>query len=267
LIPLALLRIYAFYWENSEYLRVLESSRSSILRKRLIKVRQRFRESNILFQSDRADAIDAAIEEIKHNRLELETYIKLHPYFAEALQPILVDPMSPLIVRRMAEATAKADVGPMAAVAGALADLAVGAMIRAGALVSIVEDGGEISAVSAEPFTVGLYAGQNALDHSLGFRVNPSDCPIGIATSSATVSHAISFGEADAATIFADNATLADAAATAACNAVIGNDTAKSIELGLETAKKLPFVRGALIVRGNSVGSVGWVPNLVQIES
>jgi len=232
----------------------------------LIKVRQRFKESNILFQSDRAEAIDTAIEAVRHHRLELETYIRLHPGFAEALQPITVESVAPLIVRRMADATAKADVGPMAAVAGALADLAVEAMVRAGSRVSIVENGGEVSAVSQEPFTVGLYAGHSALGQDLGFRINPSDCPIGIGTSSATVSHAFSFGEADAATVFADNAALADAAATAICNAVVGEDVAASIELGLEVARRLPFIRGVLIVRGDYVGSVGWIPNLVHVE-
>jgi len=232
----------------------------------LIKIRRRFNESNILFQSDKAEAIDAAIEAVRHHRLELETYIRLQPNFARALQPVRVDSISPLIIRRMAEATAKADVGPMAAVAGALADLAVEAMVRMGSRVSIVENGGEVSAVSEEPFTVGLYAGQSALGHALGFRINPSDCPIGIGTSSATVGHALSFGEADTATIFAENATLADAAATAVCNAVVGEDIAGSIELGLEVARKLNFVRGALIVRGDFIGSVGWIPSLVHVE-
>jgi len=232
----------------------------------LIKVRQRFKESNILFQSDKSEAIDAAIEAVRHHRLELETYIRLRPHFAEALQPIPVDSASPLIVRRMTDAAAKAEVGPMAAVAGALADLAVEAMVQAGSRVSIVENGGEVSAISQEPFTVGLYAGQSALGQALGFRINPSDCPIGIGTSSATVSHALSFGEADSATIFAENAALADAAATAVCNAVVGKDVSASIELGLEAARRLPFVRGALIVRGEYVGSVGWIPSLVHLE-
>jgi hypothetical protein len=232
----------------------------------LIKVRRRFKESNVLFQSDRAEAIDAAIDAVRRHRLELETYIRLHPPFAEALQPISVEPVAPRVVRRMVEAAAMADVGPMAAVAGALADLAVEAMTQAGSRVSIVEDGGEVSAVSQEPFTVGLYAGQSALGQALGFRISPSDCPIGIATSSATVSHALSFGEADAATVFAENAALADAAATAVCNTVVGEDVAASIELGLEAARRLRFVRGALIVRGDYVGSVGWIPGLVRVS-
>ncbi|MCJ7633029.1 UPF0280 family protein [Candidatus Bathyarchaeota archaeon] len=234
--------------------------------KELIKIRKHFKESNILFQSDKAEAIDAAIEAVEYHRIELETYVRLRPHFAKTLQPITVDINAPLIIQKMANAAIKADVGPMAAVAGALADLAVEAMVRSGSRVSIVEDGGEVSAISDESFTVGLYAGQNALGHGLGFMIKPFDCPIGIATSSSTVSHAMSFGEADAAVIFAENATIADAAATAVCNSVVGDDVANSIKLGLEVGKKMSLVRGTLVVRGDYVGSAGWVPSLVQIE-
>jgi ApbE superfamily uncharacterized protein (UPF0280 family) len=143
----------------------------------------------------------------------------------------------------------------------------VEAMSKAGSRISIVEDGGEVSAISDESFIVGLYAGRNALGKGLGFRIKPSDCPIGVATSSATVSRAVSFGEADAATIFADNAAVADAAATAVCNSVVGEDFEESLMRGLEAAKNMSFVRGAIIVRGDYVGSVGWVPALVKVDS
>jgi len=237
-----------------------------VLTKQLVKVRRRFNESNVLFQSDRLEAIDAAIHAIVHHRLELETYIRFHPDYAKALQPLKVDPLAPLIVRKMAGAAARADVGPMAAVAGALADEAVDAMVKTGSQVSIVEDGGEISAESEQAFIVALNAGHNTLGRGIGFRIEPSDCPIGIATSSATVSHALSFGEADAATVFAEDAAHADAAATAVCNAVVGEDVVSSIELGLEAVKRLGYLRGALIVRGEHVGSVGWIPRMMGVE-
>lgn len=113
---------------------------------------------------------------------------------------------------------------------------------------------------------MGLYAGRNVLSGSIGFRISPSECPIGIATSSATVSHAFSFGEAEAATIFAETSTLADAFATAVCNAVQGKDIEESIQLGLEAAeKKRDLIRGALIIREKHVGSVGKIPQLVKI--
>ncbi len=232
----------------------------------LLRVRQRFKESSVLFQSESSAAIQAGIDALGNHRLELESYIHLHPLFLKALQPLPIEETAPLVVKVMAGASSKATVGPMAAVAGALADLAVEAMRKTGASSAIVEDGGEVSAIAEQPLVVALYAGRNAIGSNLGFKILPQDCPIGIATSSATISHALSFGRADAATVFADTAALADAAATAVCNAVGNRDVERSINEGLEAAKALSFIRGAFVVREDRAGSVGWTPQLVHLE-
>ena len=165
----------------------------------------------------------------------------------------------------MAEAAFVANVGPMAAVAGALADLAVEAMGEVGAKVRVVENGGEIAAISEKDVTLGVYAGPSPLSGKIGFHISHSDMPIGIGTSSATVGHAINFGEADSVTVFTNNATLADAAATAISNAVTGRDVEASIQKGLEVAKTIPEVKGTFIIRGKQVGSVGKIPEPVKI--
>jgi ApbE superfamily uncharacterized protein (UPF0280 family) len=237
------------------------------LKSHIIKTRRKIKQSNVLFQSESQEAINKAIATIKVHRIELETYISLHPNFRYTLQPFPVELNAPKIVKTMSQACDLVDVGPMAAVAGALADLAVDSMIATGASVAIVENGGEVSATSKEPFTVGLYAGRNILSGSIRFQILPSDCPIGIGTSSATVSHAISFGEADAVTVFADTAALADAAATAICNAVHGKDVKESVQQGLDFARKIDVIRGALIIRGKYSGSVGKIARFVKMET
>ncbi len=231
----------------------------------LVEERLRLKESNVLFKSEMRTAIDTAISAIRVHRIELETYIALHPEFRHALNPLPVELKVPRVVKLMAESTSPFEVGPMAAVAGVLADLAVEAMLNAGARIAIVENGGEISASSDETFTIGLYTGENTLSNRIGFQINPSECPIGIATSSATVGHAISFGEADAVVIFAKTAGIADGAATAICNSVRGKDAQTSIREGLESAKKNGnVIIGAIIVRGKYVGSVGKIPKLLR---
>ena len=231
----------------------------------IIKIRRQFKESDILFQSDNLKAISKAIEVVKFHREELEKYIILNPKFLHTLKPISVEKTAPRIVKIMAEAGRLTNVGPMAAVAGALADLAVEIMVSSGATTAIVENGGEVSASTKEAFIVGLYAGKNIFSRSINFQINPSECPIGIATSSATISHAFSFGEADAATIFSETSAIADAAATAVCNAVQGKDIEASIQLGLEAVQKLGnLVRGALIIREKHVGITGNIPQLVK---
>jgi len=77
----------------------------------------------------------------------------------------------PLVVNLMAIAAQKAAVGPMAAVAGALADLAIEDMKREGCQVAVVEDGGEIAAVSNRPIDVAVAAGEEPLSKRFGFRI------------------------------------------------------------------------------------------------
>jgi len=132
--------------------------------------------------------------------------------------------------------------------------------------VALIENGGEIAIDSEEPITVGLYAGNNPLNLNLGFLIQKEDCPIGIGTSSATIGHAISLGQADAVTIFAENAALADAAATKIGNLVKDNDIEKSIKLGLDNIEDIEGVIGGFISRENKVGQVGKLPQLIKIE-
>lgn len=238
-----------------------------ILSKRhIIEERRRFKESNILFKSEKRRAINAAISAIRIHRIELETYLALHPEFGYVLHPISIETEASQIIKNMARSASLFNVGPMASVAGVLADLAVEAMIKVGARIAIVENGGEISAHSNQVFTVGLYAGKNIFSNKVGFKIDPSQCSIGIATSSATVGHAISFGRADAVTVFANTSGIADAAATAICNSVKERDIEDSVNSGLRFAKKFGnAIRGAFIIRGKYVGSIGIIPQLVNI--
>ena len=237
------------------------------MKESVIKIRRKIHESNILFQSDSKNAINSAIATVKIHRMELETYITHHPMFRYSLTPAPIELNSPYIVQMMTNACNVVGIGPMASVAGALADLAVDSMIASGAQIAIVENGGEISASSKEPFTVGLFTGVDSRINSIFFQISPLECPIGIGTSSATISHAINFGEADAVTVFADTAVLADAAATAICNTVTGNDIKTSVQKGLDYARNLNLIRGALIVRGKYVGSIGTIAHFVRMDA
>jgi ApbE superfamily uncharacterized protein (UPF0280 family) len=164
----------------------------------------------------------------------------------------------------MAEAAEKAAVGPMAAVAGVLADLAVQDMLSAGCEVAVVEDGGEVSAVSDTAVDVALAAGDEPLSKRFGFRL--TNFPIGVATSSGRFSHALSFGDAEAATVFSDNAGLADAAATAVGNVVKGEDHQTAIQLGLDKALSIQGVQGVLIIYKGFVGTAGKIPEIIKVD-
>lgn len=213
--------------------------------------------------TDKEDAIDVAIESLRHNRQELEEYTKVNPRFLFSLTPTKV-PEEPLVAKLMAEAAEKATVGPMAAVAGVLTDLAVQDMLSAGCKIAVVEDGGEISAMSTEAIDVALVAGDEPLSKRFGFRL--TDFPIGVATSSGRFSHALSFGDAEAATIFCKNAGLADAAATSVGNIIKGEDYQNAIQQGINKALSIQGVDGVMILYRGFVGTAGKIPQIIKVN-
>ncbi|MEM2941890.1 MAG: UPF0280 family protein [Candidatus Bathyarchaeia archaeon] len=218
-----------------------------------------------MVKTDSYAAAQAALQTIVKNRRALQRYIEAYPEFLISLDPLTVVDSAPEIVCRMSSAAERADVGPMAAVAGALADLAVEAMTAEGAGIAVVEDGGEISVGNDFKLDIAINSGRSPLSGRLGLRILQRDLPVGVATSSGTMGHALSFGSADSATVIAENAALADAAATAVCNAVKGDDPGGSIRRGLEVAERISGVRGALIVMGDHVGVTGRLPSLIRI--
>lgn len=231
--------------------------------KNLIKRAFRLKESNCTIISDRESAIEKATSSIEHHRNQLEKYIQKYPEFFYSLEPVPVD-KGPKVARLMAEASLKANVGPMAAVAGVLADLAVEEMIHEGSKVAVVENGGEVSAISNQPIDIALAAGDSPLSREIGFRLK--DFPIGVATSSGLYSHALSFGEAEAVTIFAVDAGVADAAATAVANLIKGDDVHGIIKQGINEALGIDGVRGVFILYRGVVGKAGRVPELIKVN-
>ena len=221
------------------------------------------KETQCTIITNKQEAIQIAIESIKRNRRELEIFTRANPKFLYTLEPVPA-PETPLVAKLMALAAQKACVGPMAAVAGVIADLAVNDMINDGCRVAVVEDGGEISANSNLPIDVALAAGDEPLSKRFGFRL--TDFPVGVATSSGRFSHALSFGDAEAATVFCRDAGLADAVATAVGNVVKGEDAEAAIQAGIKRALSIQGVEGVLILYKGQVGTAGKIPQIIKID-
>lgn len=218
------------------------------------------KESKIFLKIDEEKFLDVAYESLLRNRAELEEYIAMHPLFQSTLEPLEVGEDAPRVANLMADAAEKTGVGPMAAVAGALADLMLGDVVKQGCGYAIIENGGDIAMQIDRVAKVAVYAGSSPFSGKIGFEVMPGDTPLGVCTSSGTVGHAISFGNADAAVAFADGAALADAAATALGNAVKGESDVKR---AAELAKSLS-IRGAVIIKGKTIAAWGKIPRIVK---
>lgn len=194
-----------------------------------------------------------AREIVLAQRAGLEAYIRHRPEFASSLRPLPLDGPAPAIVSEMAQAGAAAGVGPMAAVAGAIAE-AVGRGLLERSPEVVVENGGDIFLKTSEPAVVAVYAGRSPLSLRVGLRVACGGGGRAVCTSSGTVGHSLSFGRADAATIVASSAALADAAATAVGNRVrSAADVAAAIAFG----RRIPGVEGVLVILGDRLGAWG----------
>jgi ApbE superfamily uncharacterized protein (UPF0280 family) len=210
------------------------------------------KETDLLVRAER-DLSKETRESIFKYRHQLETYIAMRPEFVKSLIPVNEDPHAPEIVKEMIRVSALARVGPMAAVAGAMAEYVSKDLIEISKEV-IVENGGDIYLVTSRERMVGIYAGTSPLSMKLGIVVLPGDSPMGVCTSSGTVGPSLSFGKADAVCILSKSAALADAAATAVGNVVREK---KDIERGLEKGKEVEGVLGTLIIVGERMGAWG----------
>ena len=186
-------------------------------------------------------------------RNALESYIRQHPDFFTSLEPLPVSNDAPHIIIEMSAAAEKVGVGPMASVAGAIAEF-VGNELSAFSPEIIIENGGDIYLKSLEKRIVGIYAGELPLTGKIGLEINGQDTPLGICTSSGTVGHSLSYGKADAVVVLSKSATLADAAATAIGNLIVQPG---DIPNGLEFANGIDGLKGVIIIKGDKVGLWG----------
>ena len=200
-------------------------------------------------------------EEIVAQRRTLDAYIRRQPEFLTSFDPIDLLPGAPPVAERMAWAARLAGVGPMAAVAGAMAELAGRAGLAAGAPEAIIDNGGDIFIQAVEPVIIGLDAGTAKVGKQLAFLLEPEETPVSICSSSGKMGHSISLGLCDLATIVAKDAALADAAATAAGNLV---KTVNDVDAALEQISKIDGIDGVMIVKDERVGMAGRLPKLVR---
>ncbi|NNF45543.1 MAG: UPF0280 family protein [Desulfofustis sp.] len=206
----------------------------------------------------RSDVTAEAGELATGFRVQIENYLAEYPEFATALFPLEKDELAPPIVRRMFEAASHAGVGPMAAVAGGIAEGVGQGLLDAGHKEIIVENGGDLFMSRSVALTVSIFAGQSPLSNRLGLTIMPAQTPLGVCTSSGTVGHSLSFGLADSVTVVADSAFVADAAATRLGNEVgCAKEPGAGIERALEVAKSMTLLRGVLIICGETMGAVG----------
>ena len=221
------------------------------------------KETDLLIRVDAKsyrEDLPAAVEKaVYRGRVQLETYMADNPDFKGTLEPWLAAPQDPPLVRRLARAANPAGVGPMAAVAGAFAELA-GDYLKTRCREVLVENGGDIYIFSSKKRRIAVLAGESPLSNRLALEVPPRPQPWGVCTSSRS-GPSLSLGRADAAVILAESPALADAVATAAANRV---QVKEDVQGAVVFAAAVRGVFGVLVIKGDTMGAKGQV-NLVEL--
>ena len=197
---------------------------------------------------------DFVKEKMRSYRWDIENYIIKDRRFLTALKPIEVELNAPAIVKEMSKAANLANVGPMAAVAGAIAEFLGRDLLKQGYKDVIIENGGDIFLVTRKTRIIGIYAGKSKLWQGLSLKIKPKDTPLGICASSGTLGHSLSFGCADSVVILSKNTSLADAVATATCNRV---NSKNDLSFALNFSRSIKGICGVVIIFKNNLTSWG----------
>ncbi|MDD3726492.1 MAG: UPF0280 family protein [Candidatus Ratteibacteria bacterium] len=200
----------------------------------------------VLAEKDIKDEIE---REVIRQRQIIKEYIQYHPDFYTSFSPVVCE-SNEEIIKLMCASAMITNTGPMASVAGAIAEIIGKKMLSCTGQI-FIENGGDIFVKMDRKFTVGIYAGMSPLSFNIGIVFPGSPYPFGVATSSGTVGYSFSYGKADAVTVVSGSASLSDGAATYFGNLITGESIEKDkIEVEL---KRFPFIEGLLIIKGKEL--------------
>jgi len=234
--------------------------RNQLYHDRLTSFRTIVKETDLFIQAGMNLDVKAK-ESILLHRETIESFIRQHPVFSASLVPLQIPKPLPGIIADMMDAGTGSGVGPMAAVAGAIAEHVGHDLLKLSREI-IIENGGDIFIQTNQPVTIGIFANRSPLNMRMGLKIDCCGRPMAVCTSSGTVGHSLSLGTADAVTVVSRSCPVADAAATAIANRVKQkSDVKEAISFG----KDIKGVKGLVIIINNKAGLWGDL-NVVQLQ-
>jgi ApbE superfamily uncharacterized protein (UPF0280 family) len=222
------------------------------LKKNLISFEVTVKETDLYILSNKILYNEAKSSIIKY-RNQIEEVIKQDKEFLTTFTAYLKEIDAPQIVKDMIYYTKKVNVGPMASVAGAIAEYVGNELLKHSEEV-VVENGGDIFIKVNTPIKIGIFAGKSKFSNKLSILIKPESTPLGVCTSSGTVGHSISLGKSDATLIISKSTIFADAVATYAGNLI---QTKEDIKPVIERIKTLSEILGVIIIKDDNIGMWG----------
>ena len=184
-------------------------------------------------------------------RRQMDAYLLMDPQYKTALTPYNAGLEAPNILKEMSRVSHKTGIGPMSAVAGAVAKKVAEFL---GTQEVIVENGGDIYAQAASDMDISVFAGQSPLSEKIGLHIPAAEFPLGICTSSGTVGPSLSLGRADAVMIVCKDVMLADSYATAMANRI---KTVNDLQSVIDRISDIPEILGAIAVKDDRMAITG----------
>jgi ApbE superfamily uncharacterized protein (UPF0280 family) len=183
------------------------------------------------YQPSSVDSLSLSQEAARHLR-KLRNEILNYPdkAFLTSYAPLSPKGETTPLLEAMFRSSVLSKTGPMASVAGAVAQR-MGIYLKEKFALSeiVVENGGDLYIDVLKDLPVTLIAPGNKLSGKLSLVVDSLHSPIGLCTSSGKIGHSFSYGKADAVMVACFDAALADAYATAFCNRVQSSEDVQRI--------------------------------------
>ena len=213
-------------------------------------------------------------DNIRTVRTDIENYIVRQPEFLTSLEPVKLLKEAPDAVMKMGDAAWHTGRGPMAAVAGTIAqysaELTAGPAAIAGYDEIIIENGGDIYISRPQPgqadnhgtaVVAGIFSGLESAFSSLALRIEPDDLPLSICSSSSRMGHSLSLGDCDLSTVISKDAALADAAATLGGN-IVRSET--DLFPSAERIAAIDGIIGVILIKNSRIAMAGKLPQLIR---
>jgi ApbE superfamily uncharacterized protein (UPF0280 family) len=192
---------------------------------------------------------------------EIEQYIECDKAFLNSLHPCKVPETAPDIIKEMAGYSLEANVGPMAGIAGAIAEY-LGRRLSLKHRFIFCNNGGDIYYKASREQSFFISAPGSPFHNTIKIFVPPAIEGKGLCTSSGIIGHSINMGRAYAVSILAKHACLADVWATAVSNKIKSH---LDLEHVLKFCKEKESIEGVVVLVDNYLGAWGTI-RLSRVE-
>jgi ApbE superfamily uncharacterized protein (UPF0280 family) len=214
--------------------------------------RLRYKYTDIYITSDR-DISGKISQPVITFYSQLENVLSSDKQFGKSITPLSIKKDYPPAVKEMCLSSSIFNVGPMAAVAGAVCDT-IAESLKDDCNFLMIENGGDVYIKSSEDIRAGLFTGSRHFPQNINIVISSQAMPCGLCSSSGMMGHSLSLGKSDLVTVMSETSAIADSAATAIANAI---NSKPDVDKAIKKYSKYEQVRGLIIIKDDRLAIWG----------